>query len=124
MTGMTRGFSVVLLAAFGGCVLLTCLLFGSWWLDRAPVPGAGELGPEKVYSREQLERRVRGKSVEEVRALLGPPDFTGNPGSDAVAGWGYRYLTVDDRTTTLDVHTYLWFENQRVTEVRYTGLRP
>jgi hypothetical protein len=107
---------------FGGVVLLGCL--GYFVMGRAavaPAPGAAPAtvaGPaKKLYTRDEFKRLVMGKTMEEVKAAVGPPETTQE---GAVVRWYYKDQTTDPITGKTDYSAQVNFgDDGRVESVRF-----
>ncbi len=62
------------------------------------------------YTRAEFESLVKGKTAEEVIALVGRPDSTLDH-SPTTDDWVYSYLTTDPVTGKADRTTHLYFED-------------
>jgi hypothetical protein len=80
---------------------------------------AGCADKTKIYTRDELRNAVIGKSVEDVRRMMGDPDGveTGDPDPDR--GYLiYKRRTKDDRGA-VDAAVFVWYARGRVNEVTW-----
>jgi len=71
--------------------------------------------PNKTYSREEFKKQVIGKTMDEVKALLGKPYGTSSGNGQAV--WYYTDIVYESTTKQLDTLTYLHFADGKVERV-------
>jgi hypothetical protein len=103
---------------FGGVLLLGCLgyLFTARTAVAPAPPAATVAGPvKKTYTREEFKKAVMGKTMEEVRALLGAPDKT-RDAAGGVVRWHYNQRTVDPVTGKPDIFAEVNFDKSGVAE--------
>jgi hypothetical protein len=87
---------------FGGVMLLGCLgylVMGRAAVAPAPpaatvVPGPVNGAMKKTYTRDEFKKLVIGKTMEEVKALLGAPDRT-RDAAGGIVRWHYNQRTID-----------------------------
>jgi hypothetical protein len=124
----------ILLIVLGSTGFLGCvgvLGLGLFGLSAAPVPP----GPPAVamatveppqfkvmYTRDEFEMAVMGKTVAEVKALLGDPPISG--GADGDETWMYRGRTTDPATRLTDDMTDVVFKGGKVVRVNYRSAAP
>ena len=83
---------------------------------RPPIPiPTGEV--RKAYSREEFSKKVMGKTMDEVKAVIGKPDRTG--GTKDRPAWHYDGITVNSVSERQDNSTEICFTGGLVDQISY-----
>jgi hypothetical protein len=73
----------------------------------------------KVYTRDEFTTLVTGKTMDEVKALLGNPTVTKAAGPNADPTWSYNGVTIDPDTGKVDRTALLVFRDGKVFSVMF-----
>jgi hypothetical protein len=73
----------------------------------------------KVYTRDEFTTLVAGKTMEEVKALLGNPTITKRTGLNADPTWSYDGVTIDAESGKIDRSVHLVFRGGKVFSVTF-----
>ena len=101
-------------------VLLVGVAITLMWTRSAaqPVVAPPVSAAKKTYSREEFRTLVMGKTMDEVRAALGNPSRTSEPGGGNLY-WEYFAATFDPETGKTDISAQLVFKNGKVASVNF-----
>lgn len=92
-------------------VVVVVLLLGCGGLGGLGGQSDGKMAP---VSREEFEKKMRGRSLDAIRELLGDPDEM-----PTMTMWQYNKRTINPRTKTIDDHVLLMQNRGRVTHFSY-----
>lgn len=111
---------ILLGIAFLGCIVVGVggVLFYGIMVPRkiTPAPVEKSTDPKRQpIPREDLRKKVMGKTKEEVIELFGKPDRT----HESDDSWLYWNLATDPVSGKTDLMTYFYFKNNKVTRVTF-----
>jgi hypothetical protein len=119
-TGLWIGLGAAVVLGAVGLVVLIGLMF---WIRPAPPPPPATAAPvvagpakgamQKTYTRDEFKKLVMGKTMEEVKALLGAPDRT-RDAAGGVVRWHYNQRTVDPANGKPDILAEVNFDKDGV----------
>jgi outer membrane protein assembly factor BamE (lipoprotein component of BamABCDE complex) len=81
------------------------------------IPHASQPSSEnkKTYTRDELTKLLVGKTIDEVKELLGKP--YGSSATNVKVTWYYSEIAYDPDTGEVDILTYIHFVNGKVERV-------